>query len=579
MFGGVPSERQQKPALTVNTAELPPREKRPTFALRRFTNFYPLILPTIVSVLLVISTTRGWTQSYSYYGFVNRHRAPIQFVVQVIAYILGSIQILAICQLINYITRMHFAQNSVKLDVLRLWNALCSRSMVWGLPFKLRLVLICFLLGSLAPAALWAGAITPIEALKWVNSTTAVPNFSDVLSIKDYSLQPQLKVPTLNNDEGLFTYAPAAHLRGQLLSSAEAIRGVGVQSHPKPDNTGYTYVGRSYGVGASVGLDSSNPWPELTDSYTFQETGYEASITCIYNRTSTFEVKPTKDAHVFDATGAVPNSNGVPISTLHLANSSSSIVAIGVTPTRFTSTRVLSIAAGEGYKSLNQAQCTINFIPTLFSILVNPTGKNITVSKLSINGIADIDTTGNLTFAATRQLALLSSLETGVSSSPLGDAIQFSIETYRQILADTSDPLPPDDIVLSGLRNVVASLLDNILLSYGSAQLLISSSSTPTPSILSLHALRFGHDGFIYAVLAVNLLILLAVIIEALRTRMWRRVPAFDFTDPRRLVVGGSLGGSKIAYQAAKAGDDRHIGELEVGLSKTGNCAVVYCGR
>jgi hypothetical protein len=72
---------------------------------------------------------------------------------------------------------------------------------------------------------------------------------------------------------------------------------------------------------------------------------------------------------------------------------------------------------------------------------------------------------------------------------------------------------------------------------YGSAQLMIAEQYTPVPAMFKSTAMRIGQDSYVYAILAVNLMILILFIFEGVRTRCWRQVAVLDYSDPAALII------------------------------------------
>ena len=87
--------------------------------------------------------------------------------------------------------------------------------------------------------------------------------------------------------------------------------------HTKFDNTKFRYVGRSYGVGSSVGLvDTEWTDHDVNLGYSYQEQGYTSSAECIYNESSRWEIEKMMDKgslkalpNIFLAHGYFPNSD------------------------------------------------------------------------------------------------------------------------------------------------------------------------------------------------------------------------------------------------------------------------------
>ena len=100
-------------------------------------------------------------------------------------------------------------------------------------------------------------------------------------------------------------------------------------------------------------------------------------------------------------------------------------------------------------------------------------------------------------------------------------------------------------------------MVDDLLVAYSSAQLMIMNDTSPVPAVVEIHALRFGSGLYIYLTFAINTAIILLLAEEALRTRGWKNLLNFDYMDPRSLIIGGSMGGCVVAHEAKIAWTDR----------------------
>ena len=78
-----------------------------------------------------------------------------------------------------------------------------------------------------------------------------------------------------NQANGSFTNCPGYYQSGTLLQSASSATTVdgSQRNHTKNDNSGYRYVGRSYGVGSSVGLTIHESTATQALAYNYTEDG------------------------------------------------------------------------------------------------------------------------------------------------------------------------------------------------------------------------------------------------------------------------------------------------------------------
>ncbi|OOF98061.1 hypothetical protein ASPCADRAFT_164267 [Aspergillus carbonarius ITEM 5010] len=532
-----------------------------------------LLLPTGLSIALLLSDSRHWTLTGDLYTLINTYRTSVQTALQILATVLGTIQLVTICRLINNATRIRFTRptHHTTLNHLALWSALSTPTTNFSLP--LPQILLTFLLANFSAilSALWTGALTPTATTTTTNTTIHIPSYTNRTFIKEYPSQIDNTGPSLRTSHGYFTYSVGVGLLTSLISSASSASPLtGTlrnRTHPKLDSTGFTYTGRSYGVGAPVGLTDASialyPWAA---NYTYRERGYDAQLTCVYNTSSLFLLQDTYYNALYDARGPLPDSNSSSGEySVYTGWSTDTIVALGVAsdPIAYTKSRYVAAAAGRSYLALNASQCLVTFIPTWFQVDVTIQNKQIYVSRINSSFFSpfltsseeqemDIDPTNRTIHVVMRQLELISNDLTSFYRSTLGDAFNTSIADFTTSSNSTSTNTTTTS--LTGIKNTYISLLDDILESYAAAQLIIGNFTTPTTATLTIEALRLGSRVYIIAVFVVSLIVVGLVGVEATRTSAWRDLPGFDFLDGRMLVLGAANGGRSIAERAAERG-------------------------
>jgi hypothetical protein len=548
--------------------------------------FCLLLIPTVLSVLLVISDICDWHMPSGLHALVDEYRTSIQTAVQVVATILGMIQLLALCRLINLATRISFVKSPISLNMLGFWSAMSTPAINWHLPSWMVALAIITTNLSAVLSALWTGALTPRNSVAFSSTTLMVPEWSNTTLIKEYPSEIDRTGPTIRSTRGHFTYSVGMGLLTSLVSSAGTASTVdgSIRNHNKLDNSGYSYHGRSYGAGASVGLLDDilridNPG---ATNYTYEETGLAADVSCIYNRTSQLIINEVRDL-LYALEGLLPDSDlSAGEYSVYIGHSERTIFGIGAAaqPTAYTATRYLAIGAGDYYASLNSTQCTVTYTPARFNVSVNIPSRNITVTKIDSRA-ESIDPTHRIAHVVTRQIVLISNDLTSFYRSTLGDAFNASISDYRTATANTTPALSEDQITLTGLENAIFSLVDDILGAYASAQLIIGEFKAPVTTIVHVSVLRLGSRGYIIATAVITGVIVLLVIGETIRTKGWRGLPAFDYLDARMLVWGASAGGRGIAEHAAGK-RRKSTGRIPVVLKGKGkgdgNCEVVALG-
>lgn len=146
----------------------PPGQSYGTTApIWRYVPLPGLLLTTTIIIWLLQTAQTGHNYTGSFYHFVVDSRATTLIIVQIVSFAPGAIHIFFLTTLVSFSTRLSFTRRPASLDRLKVWHSPCSPRMDWTLPWSGILVVGIFLILTLAPPALWAGALTPV-----VTSTT-----------------------------------------------------------------------------------------------------------------------------------------------------------------------------------------------------------------------------------------------------------------------------------------------------------------------------------------------------------------------------------------------------------------------
>ena len=523
-----------------------------------------LVLTSIIAILLLVSDRTRWTETGPLYRVVAGNRASIQIIVQILANCFGAIHVHTICVLINFSTRLRLARKAFKMDRLKFWNALCTKSLDLALPLRLLLPLIMFLLLVLVPGAVWAGALTPVATSATISLSLKQPQYSSASS----GLWSNLRwtEPMLSKWAGsVFTYSPNYDLQGLMLNDAASSSNIGNKTrvHRKLDNTGYSFFGRSYGIGASVGLVDQAKNATVILGYQFNETGYLSDVKCVVNATSNWALtgpvytSTNTYPNLYLASGNLTNGNPERYSACGLGSSDGIFALVG---SQVEGENSFAIAAGKSFAAFDKVQCRVTFTPTLFSVKVNATDGLITVSPVSgsINNQAavhDIEPTGAITTFAMR-------IPTSISQQHACDLYTSLVGTtfvqnIRNVQPEFQANATSTSSVLRGVEDSIASMLDNSLLAFASAQLMIANDTISTPVTVSVRAVRIGEPIYIYIIAGLHFTIVLLFSFEIVRTKMWQGLSNFDYTDVKSVIVGTSIGGTEIAERARDLPDQR----------------------
>lgn len=237
---------------------------------------------------------------------------------------------------------------------------------------------------------------------------------------------------------------------------------------------------------------------------------------------------------------------------------------------------------------MNATQCIINFTPRIFNVSVDILDHSINVTDSSVG--VDFAASKNLTHRLVRQFELITNDQTSLYVSVVGDSFNSSIASYNSSVASNGTPAPSEaSATLVGLTNSATAMVDDLLVAYSSAQLMIMNDTNPVPAVVEIHAFRYGSGIYIYLIFAINTAVLVLLIEEALRHRGWKDLHYFDYRDPRSLIIGGSMGGCGVGYAAKDAWTDRTkamygydsvgIGNVRVALHENHKAIVLDTSR
>ena len=440
------------------------------------------------------------------------------------------------------------SQNPFSLDLIKFFSALTAHSVNYSLPWLYSLSVIVFVAVTLLPGALWAGAITPVNTLKTSTAQMLLPGWRNTTALQNNYHSNFRNLYQLDTVEGLFSYKPEFDLQGTMLGLAAQASNPG--PHSKLDKTGYLYDARSFGAGASVGL-MDQAFPNNTKSYNFTESGLQSHTSCIYNDTADLsmgdDLLPQDGGYLyslFDVTGNLPVAGGsVFVEATAFGFNAGQIVSLFTATSGSSNTLGIIAGGGSGkdeyYGPLNNVQCDIIFSPTNFSLSVDRTHRTISVSPID-----DVDMPPYGQLVINRTLSAISTISTVLTTayvSMLGQALMHNIANV---------PVTPGNVSVSNLRGVsdaVDSFIDNILLAYASADLMIAKDFVPSNVTSEEAAIIFGKPVYIYLIFTTNLVISLVYIAEALRTKGWRNLTTFNYMDIKTVIVGASMGGTGIA--------------------------------
>lgn len=180
---------------------------------------------------------------------------------------------------------------------------------------------------------------------------------------------------------------------------------------------------------------------------------------------------------------------------------------------------------------------------------------------------ADPDPTRVLVNQTVLSLEFLSKMSPSLYVSVLGDAFSYNLNT-TQTLSGMARP----EAALRATEALFEAILDDILGAYGSGQIMIHNETT-TNSIQGIFtSYRIGKPLVHAFTLVLNLLIILSILFEALRTRFWRDLPKYDMVDLKSTATAASSGGKGVSrkiQQKTKKNVDRRSGRPKAGRNRS----------
>ena len=539
---------------------------------KRVQPIYSILPPTIFSIILIL--LHDWNSLAGFRQTLQSYRSTSSVAVQIISSVLGSLQTLTATSLLEAATRVRLVEHSTQLEDIRLWTALLVPRIDTSFR-KGRLAAVVLFFGiAQIPAALWAGALTPVFITPTLRTgSIQVPAYTTATE-NIWNSEFQVRGPTVYNvqtnctkvtsERGYVASCPVPDMQGLLLNSASSATtpSGALRDHSKNDNPDWIYRGRSYGVGSSQGLTSVSSLPSGSQlqAYNYTEIGYIANVDCYHNSSSEYYFTSnidTSDVTLWRVDGYLPNSlpnNPEKYPVLAWSSGPGSIGILTWSVVVNDNRNMIAIAADGSYASLNQTHCSVTFTLSNFTVAVNATTQSILVDPqpAASHALTDIEPTGRLIANAMYSVRLLSFMSTSLYVSVLGESLFHNIETLRARHSNDASAADSPSVVYSAIADSFAAVLDDILVAYGAAQLVLSNASTTVQITGIYQAVRIGQNAYIYATLAINILLLVAVAVEMVRTRLWHRLPDFEYSNIASVVVAASAGGTGLAEEVTR---------------------------
>jgi hypothetical protein len=508
-----------------------------------------ILVNDILVVVLLWLYLNDWRGSPEAAEWIVQNRPAVSITVQLLSHILGLAMLQSLCTIVNLSTRVALAADGVTLDSLRLANTICTMRIDWALRYKHLSIVLVWTLAVVVPGALWAGAITPVPSSSQHMQSLTVPLFDDDFGIAlghaGGIIHARNSTLYKSTAKGTFTFAADLDLQGLILNLAQdaSDREGGISNHQKLDKTGYVYLGRSYGVGAGAGL-AENFEPQAT-SYQYNETGLLANTICFTNSSSDWRLDPNPPAgsmRRYAAQGTLP-SGFAEFSYDVTAWGDQAAFALGENGVAGEHNFVAFATANgadSSYGALDKVQCETQFVPTVFNISVNQSENTIAVWPMKTVE----------PFLHSTDLAARVQHMVGTVGSMLGATLWIPVlgEVFRNNVVNVEAYNGPGD---SSTHIAVAmsleSIYDGFLEAISAAQIEVLNSTQAVNALTLSDAYVLGAFRAQLAVFALSATVTLLFVVEATRTRFWRRAATLNFMDIKSTIVATSVGGKGIA--------------------------------
>lgn len=137
--------------------------------------FPPLLLCNGISLFLITGPVDGWTFKGRQYDWISANRATTQIIVQTLASLLGLTLVATVRSLANFWARNWLTQRPMLLDTVAFFSSMTTSQINWSLRGIRLPALLLTALVALVPAAVWAGAITPILTVLTDETPLSIP--------------------------------------------------------------------------------------------------------------------------------------------------------------------------------------------------------------------------------------------------------------------------------------------------------------------------------------------------------------------------------------------------------------------
>ncbi|KAJ7928240.1 hypothetical protein B0H13DRAFT_1860678 [Mycena leptocephala] len=221
---------------------------------------------------------------------------------------------------------------------------------------------------------------------------------------------------------------------------------------------------------------------------------------------------------------------------------------------------MFAIGTGTGpYSVLDKVQCDVRFKHYNFEVSVNMTSSLVTINPLA-SSTHDMDPTsaaigigfGTIPQLVMRQVTFLLMVNTNLYTSVLGNMFLSNI---MNVATARNGSVNDTSVILEGISSSLESMIDDILVGIGSAQLEIAGTTSGVIANATIATMRLGDFQYAVTVTVLNFLAVIVYLVECVCTRGWKGMPVFDHNDiaSTGVIVVVSWGGPEVGDAVAAA--------------------------
>ncbi|KAI4252919.1 MAG: hypothetical protein L6R42_007776 [Xanthoria sp. 1 TBL-2021] len=300
-------------------------------------------------------------------------------------------------------------------------------------------------------------------------------------------------------------------------------------------------------------------------AYNHTELGYLTTVSCFANTSSDFHLELMQEGknengipYIYYAIGAFPHNDKGQDDFFAVTGVYGDENIAAVAAKRYRGRSVIMITSGSNYPELNQTQCEVSLVPTVFSVIIDTANKTINVTPLYAINTSDstastFDPTGGLALTAINQINGLGMISTSLHTSIVGDALMSNIKAARL------NPLLSDHDDFAAIGDSFSAITDEILQFVASSQFFVPQpypgDSSTVDAHLTIKAVRLGDLKYVVGTFGVCAALLLAVLFEACRTKFWKWLPLWDFMDTKSLILSSAVAGTDILAALCRTRD------------------------